>query len=107
MLVAKGLEGVIANESRLSEVDGANGKLCYLGYTIDDLVANCTFEEVMYLLYKSKLPNQSEIGRVHSGVAETSFPARRGCYLLENHRAHRWERDGHSPHGRLSARSLG
>lgn len=61
MLVAKGLEGVIANESRLSDVDGANGKLCYLGYTIDDLVKNCTFEEVMYLLYKSKLPNQTEL----------------------------------------------
>ncbi len=61
MLVAKGLEGVIANESRLSEVDGANGKLCYLGFTIDDLVAHCTFEEVMYLLYKSKLPTQAEL----------------------------------------------
>ena len=61
MLVAKGLEGVVANESRLSEVDGANGTLCYLGYTIDDLVAHCSFEEVMFLLFKSKLPNQTEL----------------------------------------------
>ena len=61
MLVAKGLEGVIANESRLSEVDGANGTLCYLGYTIDDLVEHCTFEEVIYLLYQGKLPNQGEL----------------------------------------------
>ena len=60
-LVAKGLEGVTANESRLSEVDGANGKLCYLGYSIDDLVENTTFEEVVYLLYNSKLPNQAEL----------------------------------------------
>jgi citrate synthase len=61
MLVAKGLEGIVANESRLSEVDGANGKLCYLGYTIDDLVENCTFEEVVYLLHKGKLPTQAEL----------------------------------------------
>ncbi len=61
MLVAKGLEGVVANESRLSEVDGENGTLCYLGYTIDDLVAHCSFEEVMFLLFKSKLPNQVEL----------------------------------------------
>ncbi len=60
-MVAKGLEGVVANESRLSDVDGANGKLCYLGYSIDDLVANCTFEEVVYLLHNSKLPNRSEL----------------------------------------------
>ena len=60
-MVAKGLEGVVANESRLSDVDGANGKLCYLGYSIDDLVANCTFEEVVYLLHNSKLPTRSEL----------------------------------------------
>ena len=61
MLVAKGLEGVVANESRLSQVDGEKGTLCYLGYTIDDLVAHCSFEEVMFLLFKSKLPNQTEL----------------------------------------------
>jgi len=60
-LVAKGLEGVIANESRLSDVDGANGKLCYLGCDIDDLVAHCTFEEVVYLLHRGKLPNVAEL----------------------------------------------
>ena len=60
-LVAKGLEGVIANESRLSEVDGANGKLCYLGYSIDDLVEHTTFEEVIFLLHYGHLPNQTEL----------------------------------------------
>ena len=35
---AKGLEGVIANESALSSVEGLEGKLSYLGYDIDDLV---------------------------------------------------------------------
>lgn len=59
--VAKGLEGIIANESRLSDVNGAEGKLCYLGYTIDDLVAHCTFEEVVHLLHRGKLPNEAEL----------------------------------------------
>jgi len=58
---AKGLEGVIANESALSRVQGLEGKLSYLGYDIDDLVENCTFEEVTYLLHNNKLPNQSEL----------------------------------------------
>jgi citrate synthase len=63
-LVAKGLEGVVANESRLSDVDGANGKLCYLGYSIDDLVAHCTFEEVVYLLHRGRLPNRTELSEL-------------------------------------------
>ena len=47
---AKGLEGVIAAESRICKVDGENGKLYYMGYFIKDLVESCTFEEVTYLL---------------------------------------------------------
>ena len=35
---AKGLEGVIANESNLSDVQGMDGILRYRGYNIDDLV---------------------------------------------------------------------
>ena len=58
---AKGLEGVIANESALSRVQGLEGKLSYLGYDIDDLVEHCNFEEVTYLLHRGKLPNAAEL----------------------------------------------
>lgn len=58
---AKGLEGVIANESALSNVEGLEGRLSYLGYSIDDLVENCTFEEVTHLLHRGKLPNAAEL----------------------------------------------
>ena len=58
---AKGLEGVIANESALSNVEGLDGRLSYLGYSIDELVQNCSFEETTYLLHFGKLPNTSEL----------------------------------------------
>jgi len=58
---AKGLEGVIANESALSRVEGLDGKLSYLGYDIDDLVEHCCFGEVTYLLLKGRLPNSKEL----------------------------------------------
>ncbi|MDA8975084.1 citrate synthase [Akkermansiaceae bacterium] len=58
---AKGLEGVIANESALSKVEGLDGRLSYLGYSIDDLVENCSFEEVTHLLHRGKLPNAGEL----------------------------------------------
>src|SRR6186997_1720811 len=69
-LVAKGLEGVVANESRLSDVDGLNGKLCYLGYDIDDLVEHCTFEEVVHLLHRGKLPNLAELAAFTAQLRE-------------------------------------
>ena len=37
-----GLEGVIAGETSLSKVDGANGRLTYRGYRIGDLVERGT-----------------------------------------------------------------
>ncbi len=58
---SKGLEGVIANESCLSDVQGQAGILRYLGYNIQDLVEHCTFEEVMYLLHRRQLPTQAQL----------------------------------------------
>jgi citrate synthase len=57
----KGLEGVVAAESQICKIDGKNGKLYYRGYSIDDLVENCTFEEVTYLLLYEKLPNNAQL----------------------------------------------
>jgi citrate synthase len=65
-LVTKGLEGIIANESKLSNVQGLEGKLSYLGYTIDDLVENTSFEEVLYLLHRGQLPNRAELDALTS-----------------------------------------
>ena len=60
-VVAKGLEGIIANESKLSNVVGSEGNLSYLGYTIDELVEAANFEEVVHLLHRGKLPNRTEL----------------------------------------------
>ena len=58
----KGLEGAITNESAISYVDGANGKLIYRGYSIDDLCAGGGgYEETAYLLLNGKLPTRSEL----------------------------------------------
>jgi citrate synthase len=46
-----GLEGVIAGETSLSYVDGAQGRLLYRGYRIGDLVAHGTYPAVANLLW--------------------------------------------------------
>ncbi len=63
---AKGLEGVIANESALSNVEGAEGRLSYLGYSIDALVEACTYEEVVFLLHKGRLPKAAELSALET-----------------------------------------
>lgn len=57
----KGLRGVIAGQTSLSEVYANEGRLIYRGYDIHDLVKNSTFEEVAYLLWNGELPTQSQL----------------------------------------------
>src|SRR5438128_3685330 len=56
-----GLEGVIAGESALCEVDEGAAGLRYRGYAIGDLAEHATFEEVAYLLLFGKLPTRKEL----------------------------------------------
>lgn len=58
---AKGLEGVIAAESEICQIDGAKGKLYYRGYPIEDLAQYSSFEETTYLLLYEKLPSEQEL----------------------------------------------
>lgn len=72
---ARGLEGVIANESSLSNVIGDIGELSYVGYHIDDLVENCCYEEIIYLLHNNRLPNSAELAAFEKGLrADRSLP---------------------------------
>jgi citrate synthase len=52
----RGLEGVVAAETRLCDLDGAHGRLAYVGYDIDELARLASFEEVAYLLWHGELP---------------------------------------------------
>jgi citrate synthase len=66
----KGLEGVVVAESTLSAVDGANGKLTYVGYAIEDLAANVSFEEVCHLLWYGELPTAAQLKKLQDRFFE-------------------------------------
>jgi citrate synthase len=61
MTFSPGLEGVVANRTRLSDVLGDKGQLIYCGYDINELVGKVTYKEVIYLLWHRKLPNRKEL----------------------------------------------
>src|ERR1051325_11002066 len=56
-----GLEGVVAAQSSIGDVDGVNGVLIYQGLDIHDLAEHSTFEETVYLLWHGRLPKREEL----------------------------------------------
>ncbi len=66
-----GLEGVVAAKSEICFIDGTAGHLIYRGYGIEDLVENTTFEEVAFLLWENKLPNQIELNALKADIGKT------------------------------------
>jgi citrate synthase len=58
---AGSLKDVVAAPTAISTIDGIAGKLIYRGYSIEDLAANTTFDEVLYLLWEGELPNKKQL----------------------------------------------
>ena len=61
--IKKGLVGVIADETKVSEVMPDINSLTYRGYAVQDLAEICSFEEVAYLLLNGELPNKSQLNK--------------------------------------------
>ncbi|MGQ4891729.1 MAG: citrate/2-methylcitrate synthase [Candidatus Njordarchaeia archaeon] len=74
--IHKGLDGIIVATSKLSYIDGAQGKLYYAGYRIEDIAKYSTFEEVAYLMWNGKLPTKSELEELSKMLKENrSLPS--------------------------------
>ncbi|PJF32268.1 MAG: citrate synthase [Candidatus Thermofonsia Clade 1 bacterium] len=73
---AKGLQNVVVGQTRLSLVNGTEGKLIYVGYKIEDLAEHASFEEVIYLLWHGQLPNRQQLTELRQALqAEMYLPA--------------------------------
>jgi citrate synthase len=60
-VTAKGLEGIVANSTSLSDVLGQEGILIYAGYDINEIAGNASFEETVHLLWHGELPNSAQL----------------------------------------------
>ena len=65
----KGLEGIVAANTRLSDVKGDIGELVYAGYNINELAGKVSYEEVVHLLYENRLPNSAELAGLKRQLA--------------------------------------
>jgi citrate synthase len=60
-VIASGLDGVAAAETRLSAVNGEAGELIIAGFPVEELAGRATFEEVVYLLWHDTLPDAAQL----------------------------------------------
>lgn len=65
----KGLEGIVAADTRLSDVKGDIGELIYAGYNINELAGKVSYEEVIHLLHEGRLPNAAELAALKKSLA--------------------------------------
>ena len=83
-MVSSGLNGVTAGSSGVSTVGKAGVGLTYRGYSITDLAAESTFEEVAYLLIYGKLPAHSQLDAYKNKLAGLRSLPNQLKSLLEN-----------------------
>jgi citrate synthase len=59
--IYKGLAGVVVDTTAISKVVPETNSLTYRGYAVQDLAANCSFEQVAYLLWHGELPDEQQL----------------------------------------------
>jgi citrate synthase len=69
MAVNSGLEGIVAAETALSDVDGERGELVIAGYPIGEIAPRATFEETTWLLWHGELPSPAALDGFRADLA--------------------------------------
>ncbi|ROZ64072.1 bifunctional 2-methylcitrate synthase/citrate synthase [Kocuria soli] len=59
--IKKGLAGVVADVTAVSKVNPDSNSLLYRGYPVQELAANCSFEQVALLMWNGELPSDEEL----------------------------------------------
>lgn len=74
-MLSRGLEGIVANTTRISDVLGDKGQLIYCGYDINELAGQVTYEETVFLLWNDRLPNREELAEFSAALrAQRELP---------------------------------
>jgi len=66
----RGLDGVVAGQTRLSHVDGQAGELIIGGYQLKEVAGRVSFEEAAQLLWSGALPSRDELATLRREIAD-------------------------------------
>jgi len=79
---SRGLEGLVAGDTTIAEIDGERGRLRYRGYAIDDLVGAVSFEATTYLLLHGELPDPGQLAEWETELRSWRGPPREAFAAL-------------------------
>ncbi len=68
-----GLRGIEVADTRISNIDGENGRLIYRGFDIVELTKKSTFEETAYLLLYDELPTRPQLEQFSRKLIDARF----------------------------------
>ena len=80
---AQGLRGVKAGSTAICTVGQQGDGLHYRGYSVEDLAAKTSFEEVAYLLLYGALPNQAQLADYRARLRSMRGLPKALCDVLE------------------------
>lgn len=75
--MAIGLDDVVAAETMLSDVDGANGRLVIRGHPLEALAGRCGFEDVVHLLLDGLVEDLPDAGTLRHRLGEARLGVHR------------------------------
>lgn len=64
--IKKGLAGVVVDTTSVSKVNPETNSLLYRGYPVQELAAQCSFEQVAWLLWHGELPSAEELASLEA-----------------------------------------
>ena len=67
--VVSGLEGVLAFESTIAYIDGLAPEFLVRGYAVQDIAGRITYEEMCFLLWYDRLPDDGELSEFRAELA--------------------------------------
>ena len=67
------MRGIEVADTKISNIDGANGRLIYRGYDIEELTKKSTFEETAYLLLYDGLPTRGQLDEFNRKLIDARF----------------------------------
>ncbi|MCY3736625.1 MAG: citrate synthase [Gemmatimonadaceae bacterium] len=72
--VEEGLEGVVAARTRLSGIDGEEGRLWLGGLPVEELAPKACFEETVHLLWNGELPDGAQLDALQGRISGWTLP---------------------------------
>ena len=73
--IEEGLEGVVAARTRLSGIDGEEGRLWLGGFPVEELAPKACFEETVHLLWTGELPDRGQLDEFQGRMSSWTLPA--------------------------------